>query len=414
MLKYPLRSAGMDERKLLQNDIEVSYLNAIMKYGPNFNERKFWEHHRDLYQKQTPPYDDWFDYFPKIKNTTFAWILQSIIRDLYDFDKPLNKDTFEEFKEIFKEKTTTLDWAKKICEKNKIEKILSSRYFVPLLKENEWDGNILFTVEEAPFEGTIREYMPWAHRIRYLEKKLKIKLKSFKALKEVSKMFFSRYDWSDKHAFVLWVSSIADFSPVPEKVYDELLKKARKGSMLDLNSIKLLNAAFIKAYCGAIRDKVKVFQLVYGIQFVVPGYKHLIQRAASEFASTLGYLLNEFPDIHFNILNGYEPDEPILCSLCLGYNNISLGGFWWNNFYPSVMYNNWLRRLDVVPFTRLMGFFSDGYCIDWVYGRLKVTKMILANVFATKINQGFYTLDDAVNFAKHIFYYTPQEIFIKK
>jgi glucuronate isomerase len=174
----------------------------------------------------------------------------------------------------------------------------------------------------------------------------------------------------------------------------------------------LLEAAMIRCTCNAIRGKTKVYQLVYGTQFPTGGLAHGIARSNENFATGLAHLLYEYGDLHFNILSGYEPHEPILCSLCLAYSNISLGGFWWGMFYPSVMHAAWSRRLDMVPTTRLMGFFSDAYCIDWMYGRLRMTQRVLANVLAEKIEQGFYTRKQALKVAGDILHDTPRSVML--
>jgi hypothetical protein len=169
----------------------------------------------------------------------------------------------------------------------------------------------------------------------------------------------------------------------------------------------------LRAVCEAIRGQTPIWQICYGTQFVTPGSAaHPITRAAPQFASSFAHLLGEFPDIHFNILSGCEVDEPVWCSLCLGYGNLSLAGYWWNLFYPSVMRSAWHRRLDMVPTSRLCGFFSDGWCIDWAYARVRMTQRVLAGVLAEKVEQGFYTTEQAVRVAREILFETPRRLFL--
>jgi hypothetical protein len=94
------------------------------------------------------------------------------------------------------------------------------------------------------------------------------------------------------------------------------------------------------------------------------------------------------------------------------YANVSLGGFWWQTFYPSVMHQALHRRLDMVPRRQLMVFFSDGYCADWVYGRLRTVQRVLANVMAERIERGFLTRREAVATAREILLETPRRLFL--
>jgi hypothetical protein len=134
--------------------------------------------------------------------------------------------------------------------------------------------------------------------------------------------------------------------------------------------------------------------------------------AGPEFASSLGCLVAEYPGVHFNILNGHEPDEPTLCSLCTAYANVSLAGFWWHTFYPSVMHAAWHRRLEMVPVTRLCGFFSDGWCAEWTYARLTVVREVLTHVLAEKVESGFYSRAQALDVARRLLADTPAKLFL--
>jgi hypothetical protein len=222
------------------------------------------------------------------------------------------------------------------------------------------------------------------------------------------------FEWRGRRALVAWVSSLADFTPCDSRVIDAALASLHRGEEPDRRVQSLLDAAFVRCVCEAARDHTGILQLIYGTQFLTPRYPHPVQRARPSFGATLGHLVGEFPQVHFNLLNGYEPDEPLLCSLCLGYGNVSLGGFWWHTFYPSVMHTAWHRRLDMVPTSRLMGFFSDGYCVDWIYGRLRMTQRVLSQVLAEKIERGFYSFDLAVDVATAIMCATPRVVFLEE
>jgi hypothetical protein len=66
----------------------------------------------------------------------------------------------------------------------------------------------------------------------------------------------------------------------------------------------------------------------------------------------------------------------------------------------------------MVPASRLCAFFSDGYCVDWIYARLQMTKRVLAIVLSEKIEQGFYTLTQAVDIAQQVLLDTPKALFL--
>jgi hypothetical protein len=98
--------------------------------------------------------------------------------------------------------------------------------------------------------------------------------------------------------------------------------------------------------------------------------------------------------------------------MCVAYNNFSLSSYWWITSYPSLMHGAWARRLDVVPLTNLCAFFSDGWCVDYIYGRLMVTKRVLANVLAEKIERDKWTTEEALAAARDVLFETPRRLFL--
>ena len=386
MLLYPLRAAGMAEQTLWPGGREGSHDPAR------------------VYAESMPCWRS-------VASTSFGWALRTILRELYEFDEPIAAESLPRLRDKFDAKVAQPDWEQSVLARANVRRILSSRIDVEPLAPGEPDPGVRFTIEAAPSSG-IREFDTWPQRLRHLNELAGKPVATLADLQSVLTAFYDRFEWSEKHALVSWVSSQAEFRPVASSAIDGLLADAQAGRDVGADGARLLEAALIRCTCQAIRDKTGVFQICYGTQFVTPGALHPVTRSAGAFASGLAHLAGEFPEIHFNLLSGHEPDEPALCSLCLAYANVSLGGYWWNNFYPSVMRAAWHRRLDMVPTSRLCGFFSDGYCVDWIYARIRMTQRVLANVLAEKVEQGFYTPDQAVGVAREILFETPRRLFL--
>jgi glucuronate isomerase len=381
MLQYPFRSAGVDGRK-------------------------FWVDGENSFHGSGRPVEELDSRWPVITNTGFAWILRLILKELYGFEGELGKEEIELLEKQHIQKNSDPSWGQKILTQANVHRIYTSKEDTG---PDTMGPEFQFTLERSPEFG-IYEFFSWTSRFRKIEKFTGVTISSINDLRNVNQRQYDRFDWNNKKAVVWWVSSCADFTPVDESALNALIQRCLNNERLSLQEEGLLEAAYIRSVCDAVRDRTKVIQLVYGTQFLTPG-AHPVQRAVPQFASTLGYLFKEYEDFHFNILNGYEADEPVLCSLCLGYPNVSLGSFWWQTFYPSIMQNGWSRRLDMVPVSRLAGFFSDAYMVEWLYGRLRCTQWVLANVLAEKISQGFYTFDQSVQIARNILYDTPMVIF---
>ena len=59
---------------------------------------------------------------------------------------------------------------------------------------------------------------------------------------------------------------------------------------------------------------------------------------------------------------------------------------------------------------RQIGFFSDAYCVEWLYTKSKLVRMELAKALADRIARGQYTLDGAVETAMKLLHETPRRL----
>ncbi len=386
MLTYPFRSSGIPEELL---------------YGGKRTEQ------REVFEKE------WVKRWPAVAATGFGGMLRRIFRDLYEFDEPITESSFPRLVNAFESHQGNQEWGREILSKAGIVRVVSSRIEVSALPPGAEDPGIRFTIEATPGSGT-HEYRPSAVRLADTEKAAGMEIASAADLRKGVAKYFHSFDWKDKEALVAWISSNADFTPMEDSDIDALLLRCKRGEKLTEKEIALLEGAHVRAYCDAIRGRASMFQIVYGIQFLSGSVPHPVVRSVPSFASTMGYLCAEYPDLHFNILNGCENDEPTLCSLCIAYDNFSLSNFWWHGFYRSVMTAGWRRRLEMVPASRLVGFFSDGWCAEWIYARLCIVREVLADVLHEKLRNGDCTEEQAVSLAWNILFHTPRRLFLPR
>ena len=64
----------------------------------------------------------------------------------------------------------------------------------------------------------------------------------------------------------------------------------------------------------------------------------------------------------------------------------------------------------MVPVNKQVGFFSDAYVAEWSYAKTVIVRKQMAQVFAEKVAQGQYTLDEALQVARAILYESPQSL----
>jgi glucuronate isomerase len=385
MLRYPLNAAGADMSVVWPADRALDV---------------------DAYRQA------FAEYWPRIANTGFARMLRDTFAELYDFTEPIGPDSLGRMIQAFEKNNSQPDWPRQVLDKANCVRILSSSYRVPPLEPGADDFGVRFTVE-APGFSMSREMPEWSGRLGKLGELIdQPTITNRQQLHDATAAYYQQFDWAEKGASVLWVGGLADLTPVPDDLADDLLQRAGRDEHLTVAETATLEGIMIRATVKGFAPHNDMFQLVYGTQFLTAPSGRPVTRAHPLFASSIAHLAGEFPDMRFNILSGVELDEPTWCSMCLAYPNVSLGGFWWSGFYSTHMINAWHRRLDMVPVSSLCGFFSDGFCVDWVFARIRQTQQCLAHVLSEKIDRGEYTIDQALQVARDLLFESPRRLFL--
>jgi hypothetical protein len=127
-------------------------------------------------------------------------------------------------------------------------------------------------------------------------------------------------------------------------------------------------------------------------------------RISSRSMAQVAEMIARHPKLSFSCFLASRHANQAYCTFARELPNLSLVGYWWHNFFPSIIRQVMEERLDMVPVNKQIGFFSDAYCVEWSYAKAKMVLNQLAIVLAQKVAQGQYTRNDAVSIAKSILF----------
>jgi glucuronate isomerase len=130
------------------------------------------------------------------------------------------------------------------------------------------------------------------------------------------------------------------------------------------------------------------------------------QRTISQLAG----MVARHPGLRFQCFLSSRHANQSLCTIARELPNLSLAGYWWHNFFPDIIRQVMRERLDMLPATKQIGFFSDAYTIEWAYGKLALVRKLLAQVLGEKIDQGQHTRDEALAVARRVLYEAPRSL----
>jgi glucuronate isomerase len=108
-------------------------------------------------------------------------------------------------------------------------------------------------------------------------------------------------------------------------------------------------------------------------------------------------LFNAFPDVTFpiSVLTSGQNQELVAYSWI--FPNVVPNGHWWYSNTPPFIRKDLTERLSAVPKTKLIGYYSDAYKLEFVQPKYAMYRRVLANVLADEfVRPGVLSETEAV------------------
>ncbi len=202
------------------------------------------------------------------------------------------------------------------------------------------------------------------------------------------------------------LSTDIDYRPVTNDEMERALARRDRAGFLERDCYaSYVNEAFLSALES--QDQAIVFQFSFGAEpLPFETASRLAQRTIGQVAAMIG----RHPRLRFQCFLSSRHANQSMCTLARELPNLSLAGFWWHNFFPDAIAQVMRERLEMVPSSKQIGFFSDAYCAEWTYAKAALVRRIMARVMAERIELGQFDRAWAVAFARAILYDSPQTL----
>lgn len=181
-------------------------------------------------------------------------------------------------------------------------------------------------------------------------------------------------------------------------------------------------AAFgLNAIAENCRKVGKPFHLMVGVRrgaypIGVNGGRDLLDSVNS--LSGYDYLFNRYPEVRFPVSVLAESMGLELTASAWIRHNVYPSGHWWYLNNPVDIARELRRRLDVVPAPKLVGYYSDAYCVEFVLPKFRMFKYELACALAERMersrthpNMAPLSEDDALNLGRALLVDNPINLF---
>ena len=131
-------------------------------------------------------------------------------------------------------------------------------------------------------------------------------------------------------------------------------------------------------------------------------------------ASLIQYreLFNAFPEVQFcvSVLSSGQNQE--LASYSWIFPNVNTSGHWWYSNIPAYVEQDCRARLQAVPKTKQIGYYSDAYKLEFLLPKYNMYRRLVAQVLADDfVRGGVYSETQAIDFARLLLRENAQRIF---
>jgi glucuronate isomerase len=337
-----------------------------------------------------------------IENTAqYSWLVE-MCQVFFDFDDDrLTVDNWESLYDRSLKKMQAPGWEQAVLDRSGLDQVyltndfddplqgFDTKMYVPCLRTDD----LVFHLGKA----SVRER---------LQKAVAITPSGAADLKDAIGKLFTHFQKNGVRACA--ISLPPDFHPAPvsSAVADGVVAKVFGGHELTAAEAATL-AQFVfwtlAEFCVEFRLP---FDLMIGVNRRV--YEKGVFQGQDLFdtrVSLIQYksLFNAFPTVVFPVSVLAETSNQELVSYSWIFPNVVTSGHWWYSNIPVYIENDTRGRLQAVPSTKQIGYYSDMYKLEFALPKFAMYRRILAKVLAEDFVIGKrWSVDRAVDLGKQI------------
>jgi hypothetical protein len=403
-----LSARGLDDILLYHMSVSDLYAAGCPSGARVPEDRTPQEAHRRLLEAMP--------FSPRTRNTAIAWGIRIILRDLYDWPEPVTEDNWRRLDAEIAERSQDPEWPREILRRAHIARTGTElwrgrdgsaddlfQYALEwaFFSRTQWgQPDIpLFELERAWNETAPGRAIPVTFD-RATAPPLNKIIRSVEDVHEAVAHYCALIPYDRVLATATHLSTDIDYRLPDDATMAEAIRRRHEATdrERDIYASYITNLFLreLETHADAI-----VFQFSLGAESLpFESASRLNQRTLGQLAE----MVARFPKLRFMCFLSSRHGNQSVCTLARELPNLCLAGYWWHNFFPSVIRQVMEERLDMLPVNKQIGFFSDAYCVEWTYAKVVMVRKILAEVLTGKIETGQYTFEEAVAIAKSILY----------
>ena len=337
-----------------------------------------------------------------IENTAqYSWLLE-MCQVFFDFEYDrINAANWESLYEKSLKKMRSPDWEQTVLERSGLDQVyltndfddplqgFDTRKYVPCLRTDD----LVFHLAKQ----TVRER---------LQKSSGVNPGNSGSLKQAIGKLFDHFKSNGVRACA--ISLPPDFSPssVSAAAADVVIAKVFSGKELTVDEARTLSQFVFWSLAEFCAEHRLPFDLMIGVNRRV--YEEGVFQGQDLFdgrMSLIQYktLFNAFPKVTFPVSVLSETCNQELVSYSWIFPNVVTCGHWWYSNIPVYIERDTRARLQAVPQTKQIGYYSDMYKLEFALPKFAMYRRILARVLAEDfVARRGWSVERAVTLGKTI------------
>jgi glucuronate isomerase len=313
----------------------------------------------------------------------YSWLIEMVPQFFGFADVRLTKDNWEKLYDAAEKKMQANGWSQQVLKQSGIEAVFLTNDFDDPLEGFDTTVYIpCLRTDDLVFHLGKPEV-----RAR-LEKASKTSLSDAASLRTAIGALFEHF--KAKGARACAISLPPDFSPtkIDKAAADTALAAVLKsGVNADADRRRELGQYVFWTLAEYCAEHKLPFDLMIGVnRAVYPGGVYQGMDLYDSRVSLIQYreLFNAFPQVVFPISVLASVTNQELTSYAWIFPNVVTNGHWWYSNTPTFIEHDAACRLEAVPRTKQIGYYSDMYKLEFALPKFAMYKRILAKILAEK------------------------------
>lgn len=346
---------------------------------------------------QTVPFLKW------TQNTVNHWCFMNMARDLYGFQHPyLDESNWEWLWDAVAERVDDPQWEAHVLDLARVE-MASADYHVPARLPQRY---FMYDYGESLFCPALSARA--GHCLGRIPKEASSAHAVCEAITAEVNSLASEHQLRALH---VWAPITWTYSHVEEGRANALIHKACAGAHMETSERDQLASFTADCTARACGELGIVIQLFFGSMTMEDGGPQ-VSMYRPEWLRALVPFFSEHRNTNFDVFMATRVMSHEAAVLARNYPNLWLSGAWWQGFTPSTLSEFFRDRLEMLPMNKWNAFYSDAYCVEWIYGKVTLSRNRLAISLAEIVEEGLIERDMMGDLARAVLYENPRRLYL--